>query len=223
MNIDVFVSDASHVKYVNEILDTIETSANARGTGIAKRSFEYVEAKIKEEKAVIAIAEDGRFAGFSYIEIFQGGKFLVNSGLIVHPDFRNLGLAKKIKAKIFNYSMELYPKAKIFGITTSLPVLKINTELGYKPVTFSELPQDDSFWKGCKTCVNYDVLKRTNHKMCLCTGLLYDPERKDDEEKFNFEEKSKVLARLKRIKQSLFLTAKKIKKSKKYLFLTFSK
>ncbi len=113
----------------------------------------------------------------------------------------------------------MFPKAKIVSITTSLIVLKLNTDLGYKPVTFSELPQTDIFWKGCETCVNYDVLKRTNRKMCLCTGLLYDPEQ--HEENFDFDKKSKVLARLKRIKQSLFLTAKKIGRTKKYLKLSF--
>lgn len=220
MQINVFVSNISHLRYVNEILNAIESSAKARGTGIAKRSVEYIEKKIKEEKAVVAITENEEFAGFSYIEIFQEGKFLVNSGLIVHPDFRNQGLAKKIKSKIFEYSKQLFPEAKIFGITTSLPVLKINSKLGYKPVTFSELPEDEKFWNGCKTCINYDVLKRTNKKMCLCTGLLYDP--KHEEDKFDFEKKSKVLERLKRIKQSLFLTAKKIGSKKKYLKLSFS-
>lgn len=222
MQIDVLVSNISHLKYVDEILETIETSAKARGTGIAKRSVEYIEKKLKEEKAVIAITEDGRFAGFSYIEIFDDGKFLVNSGLIVHPDFRNLGLAKRIKLRIFELSKEMYPKAKIVSITTSLVVLKLNTDLGYKPVTFSELPQTESFWKGCSTCVNYDVLTRTNRKMCLCTGLKYDPEHQED--KFNFDENSKKLSRLKRIKQSIFLKAKKLKKNKGIMFLmsTFS-
>ena len=212
MQIDVLVSNISHLKYVGEILDTIEASAKARGTGIAKRSVEYVEKKIKEEKAVIALTSEGVFAGFSYIEIFQDGKFLVNSGLIVHPDFRGVGLAKKIKHAIFERSKELYPEAKIVSITTSLIVLKLNTDLGYKPVTFSELPQTDLFWKGCETCVNYDVLTRTSKKMCLCTGLLYDPEQQSD--KFDYNQNSKKLSRLKRIKQAIFLKVKKIKGNK---------
>ncbi|MCK5908280.1 MAG: GNAT family N-acetyltransferase [Flavobacteriales bacterium] len=218
MQVDVFVSNSSHLKYVDEILDTIETSAKARGTGIAKRSVEYVEKKIKEEKAVIALTSEGVFAGFSYIEIFQEGKYLVNSGLIVHPDFRGLGLAKKIKHEIFQRSKQLYPKAKIVSITTSLIVLKLNTDLGYKPVTFSELPQTDLFWKGCETCVNYDVLTRTNRKMCLCTGLLYDPEHHDN--KFDYDKKSKVLSRLKKIKESILLKAKKLKGNKNVVLLS---
>jgi len=218
MQVDVLVSNISHIKYVDEILETIETSAKERGTGIAKRSVEYVEKKLKEQKAVIAISEDGKFAGFSYVEIFDNGNFLVNSGLIVHPDFRKIGLAKRIKSRIFELSKELYPNAKIVSITTSLAVLKLNTDLGYKPVTFSELPQSESFWKGCATCVNYDVLTRTNKKMCLCTGLLYDPEHHN--QKFDFDENSKKLSRLKRIKQSLFLKAKKIKGNKGLMLLS---
>ncbi len=217
MQVNIYVSNISHLKYVEEILDTIETSAKARGTGIAKRSVEYVEKKLKDGNAVIALTDAGVFAGFSYIEIFQEGKYLVNSGLIVHPDFRGIGLAKRIKLKIFNRSKELYPKAKIVSITTSLIVLKLNTDLGYKPVTFSELPQTDLFWKGCETCVNYDVLMRTNRKMCLCTGLLYDPEH--HQEKFDFTENSQKLSRLKRIKQAIFLKAKKLKGNKGVMFL----
>jgi GNAT superfamily N-acetyltransferase len=217
MQINVSVSNISHLKYVGEILETIETSAKARGTGIAKRSVKYVERKLREENAVIALTDEGVFAGFSYIEIFQEGKYLVNSGLIVHPDFRGLGLAKRIKHAIFERSKELYPKAKIVSITTSLIVLKLNTDLGYKPVTFSELPQTDLFWKGCETCVNYDVLSRTNRKMCLCTGLLYDPEH--HEEKFDYDDNSNKLSRLKRIKQAIFLSAKKLKGNKGVMFL----
>ena len=50
--------------------------------------------------------------------------------------------------------------------------MKMNSALGYKPVTFSELTDDQSFWNGCQTCKNFDVLQRTKQKMCLCTGML---------------------------------------------------
>jgi len=100
---------------------------------------------------------------------------VANSGLIVVEKFRGHGLAKRIKQKAFELSRQRYPETKIFGLTTGLAVMKINSELGYKPVTFSELTNDEAFWKGCQSCVNYDILQRTGRKHCLCTGMLYDP------------------------------------------------
>lgn len=202
----VVIANISHIKYAEIICDTIKESAKVRGTGIAERTSEYITKKISTGDAVIAL-DKGKFAGFCYIETWDNKEFVVNSGLIVHPDFRKQGLAKKIKKKILEYSQEKYPEAKIFGITTGLAVLKINYELGYQPVTFSELTTDEAFWDGCKTCKNYDVLMRTNKKMCLCTGMLYDPnhDKNIKEHKYN----SKVLSRLKKIKQALFLKKNK--------------
>lgn len=203
MNITIAVAQKEHYDFAQLICDTIQTSALQRGTGIAKRTPEYIRKKIDQQEAVIAIV-DGKFAGFCYIESWEHGKFVAHSGLIVHPDFRHLGLAKKIKSFVFDYSQKKYPNAKIFGITTGLAVMKINSELGYRPVPFSELTDDPSFWAGCKTCTNYDILQRKENKMCLCTGMLYDPyEKKNQKEEYNFNQK--VLARLKSIKQALFL------------------
>lgn len=196
-------ADASHIAYVDEICHSIEQAALKRGTGIAKRSPEYIKQKILEGKAVIALSQEGQFAGFCYMETWQHGKYLANSGLIVSPQFQKMGLARKIKAKIFEVSRKRYPEAKMFSISTSLAVLKINSELGYKPVTFSELTKDESFWKGCSTCINYDILNRTEHKMCLCTAMLMDPEKK--EVPFQFEKKKSVLKRILKIKRSILL------------------
>ena len=97
---EIIIADISHSVYAQEICETIENAAKIRGTGIAKRKPEYVISKMKEGNAVIAL--DGKkFAGFCYIETFGGKNFVVHSGLIVHPDFRNQGLAKKIKTKVF--------------------------------------------------------------------------------------------------------------------------
>jgi GNAT superfamily N-acetyltransferase len=202
----VVVTNISHIKYAEIICETIKESAKDRGTGIAERTPEYIIKKISTANAVIAIHND-EFAGFCYIETWDDKEFVVNSGLIVHPNFRNQGLAKKIKKKILEYSKEKYPEAKIFGITTGLAVMKINYELGYHPVTFSELTNDEAFWNGCKTCKNYDVLMRTDKKMCLCTGMLYDPNSDDKISKQKYS--LKVLNRLKNIKQALFLNKKK--------------
>jgi hypothetical protein len=199
--VEIVIASSKHIKYAQIISQTIDKSAQERGTGIAKRTPEYIETKIKNGNAVIALQGD-QFAGFCYIEVFDKKNYVVHSGLIVHHDFRNQGLAKKIKTKIFSYSQEKFPKAKIFGITTGLAVMKINYDLGYKPVTFSELTSDPEFWKGCQTCANYDVLQRTNQKMCLCTGMLYGG-KKNVNKKHPYD--SKILSRLKRIKQNLFL------------------
>ncbi len=207
---DIVVTSLIHAKYASEICEAIKESAKVRGTGIAERSIEYVENKIALGDAVIALEGD-EFAGFCYIETWDNKEFVVNSGLIVHSDFRKQGLAKKIKQKILEHTKAKYPEAKIFGITTGLAVLKINSELGFRPVTFSELTSDEAFWGGCKTCKNYDVLMRTNKKMCLCTGMLYDPKAVAVKKEHKYD--SKTLRRLKMIKQSLFL--KKSKSQKK--------
>lgn len=173
-NIKVLVAGKEHVKYVDEINNAIDIASKQRGTGIARRSDEYLTAKISEGKAIIAL--DGEiFAGFCYIETWGDKGFVANSGLIVVPEYRGYGLAKEIKNKAFQLSRRKYPKAKIFGLTTGLAVMKINHELGYRPVTFSELTNDDQFWNGCKGCVNYDILMRMERTKCLCTGMLYDP------------------------------------------------
>ncbi|WP_340199816.1 GNAT family N-acetyltransferase [Ascidiimonas sp. W6] len=205
----VTVADSSHIKYAHSICDTIEESAKIRGTGIAKRTPEYIIAKIENGNAVIALDGDN-FAGFCYIEAWGHEKYVANSGLIVHPDYRGQGLARTIKKKIFEHSLIKYPNAKVFGITTGLPVMKINYELGYEPVTFSELTDDPTFWSGCGTCKNFDILTRTERKMCLCTGMLYDPEKKKQHTKY--EKDKAVLKRLKNIKQALFLKREDKKK-----------
>ena len=203
MNITIIITQKEHYKYSQEICDTIEQSALLRGTGIAKRTPEYIQKKMEQRDAVIAL-DNGKFAGFCYIESWQHAKYVAHSGLIVHPDYRNLGLAKQIKSKVFEYSLQKYPDAKIFGITTGLAVMKINSDLGYKPVTFSELTSDPSFWDGCKTCSNYEILKSKDFKMCLCTGMLFDPKEKPkDPPKHPFN--IRVLNRLKSIKEALFL------------------
>lgn len=159
----------------------MESSAKARGTGIAKRSPEYVQHKMEEGKAVIAVTDKGEWVGFCYIEAWGHEKFVANSGLIVNPAFRGHGVAKAIKHRVFELSREKYPDAKIFGLTTGLAVMKINSELGYEPVTYSELTDDEEFWKGCRSCVNFDVLTSKNRKNCLCTAMLYDPVEKAKE------------------------------------------
>jgi hypothetical protein len=178
------------------------SSALARGTGIAKRSPDYISEKMREGKAVIAFSKEGIWAGFCYIETWTGD-YVANSGLIVAPPFRKGGLAKAIKKKIFELSRKKYPEAKIFGLTTGLAVMKINSDLGYEPVTYSELTQDDAFWSGCKSCVNYDILMSKERKNCMCTAMLYDPKDHYEpaETTADFKQHSKLYERFMRIKQ----------------------
>lgn len=192
----VIVASDIHTGYAEQICDEMAESAKARGTGIARRSPEYVATKMREGKAVIALHRDGTWAGFCYIETWQHESFVANSGLIVNPQFRKCGLAKAIKNRIFRLSREKYPDAKIFGLTTGLAVMKINSELGYEPVTYSELTQDDKFWQGCKSCVNYDILTMKERKNCLCTAMLYDPVEKmkelEEQQRIQNEKLNKV-------------------------------
>ena len=176
---NILRAKAEHIIYAKQISLCIDESAKVRGTGIARRTPEYLATKIENGNAVIALDEN-QFAGFCYIEVWGHGKYVAHSCLIVAPEFRGRGLAKKIKKEVFNISLEQYPKAKIFGITTGQAVMKINYELGYKPVHFSELTDDPEFWKGCQTCKNFDILTRTERKLCLCTGMLHDPNEKKE-------------------------------------------
>ena len=124
-SISVVFADSSHAHYAQRICDLIYESALQRGTGIAKRSPEYIAAKMTGGKAVVAL--DGeKLIGFSYIECWGHGDFVATSGLIVDPEYRHMGLAEE-------------------------------------------------FWRGCQGCCNYDILQRNNRRMCLCTGMLYDP------------------------------------------------
>ncbi|RED93196.1 GNAT family N-acetyltransferase [Marinoscillum furvescens] len=197
----VSVAGASHMHLAEEVCELIADSAEKRGTGIALRSPEYVKAKMTDGKAVIALTKTGNLAGFCYIETWGHDRYVANSGLIVHPDYRNNGLAQAIKKRAFKLSREKYPNAKLFGLTTSMAVMKINSDLGYRPVAFSELTDDESFWKGCSSCVNYDILTRKNHQMCLCTGMLYDPEEK----KRQWKNKSK------KVQEKLMVWKQKVK------------
>lgn len=204
-NIIIRTANTADFHYAEIITAEMANSAKARGTGIAKRSPDYVMQKMQEGKAVIAHTKNGEWVGFCYIETWEG-EYVANSGLIVAPAFRKGGVAKQIKKKIFDLSREKYPHAKIFGLTTGLAVMKINSELGYEPVTYSELTQDEKFWAGCKSCVNYDILMSKERKNCMCTAMLYDPadHYTPEETKENFEQKSKLFERLLRFKQRVF-------------------
>lgn len=167
------VADAADAQHAETLCQWYAESAKARGVGIAKREASYLIKKMQRGDAIIAFVGE-QLAGFCYIETFEDDKFVVNSGLIVNTALRHEGLGRAIKQRVFELSRTKYPQAKIFGITTSAAVMKINTELGYKPVTFPDLTQSDDFWKGCMSCKNYPILQDNQRRMCLCTGMVYD-------------------------------------------------
>jgi hypothetical protein len=217
-NIIVRIANSGDSDFAEMITAEMEESAKARGTGIAKRSPQYIIQKMIEGKAVIALTQNNIWVGFCYIEEWSHGAFVANSGLIVAPAFRKTGIAKQIKQKIFELSRKKYPNSKIFGLTTGLAVMKINSDLGYEPVTYSELTQDETFWSGCKSCVNYDILMSKERKNCFCTAMLYDPadHYEPTETKEHFDKKSKVYERLMRIKQGGFIKAFRKKDKQKF-------
>ena len=206
-NITVRVATAQDSHYAITITDEMHSSAQARGTGIARRSPDYIEKKMSEGKAVIAVTGDKTWVGFCYIEAWGHDQFVANSGLIVAPAFRKSGIAKLIKRRVFDLSKERYPNSKIFGLTTGLAVMKINSDLGYEPVTYSELTDDEEFWAGCKSCVNYDILMSKERKNCMCTAMLYDPADhfEPEETKADFKQHSKLYERFMHVKQSRLL------------------
>jgi hypothetical protein len=206
----VIVADDRHTVHAQTICDEMGRSAHVRGTGIATRSAEYLASKMRDGKAVIALTPAGDWAGFCYIESWSHGRFVANSGLIVAPAFRHSGLARAIKQRTFTLSRARFPGAKIFGLTTGLPVMKINSELGYMPVTYSELTTDDEFWAGCTSCVNFPILTAKERKNCLCTAMLFDPAwqakrgREARRSFWDFARSSQLFERYQRLKQAAF-------------------
>ena len=177
MSLDIIITIASdqHLAMIPQIEEGLLKASMQKGTGIAVRSKEYLTEKIIQGKSIIAFTNKQEWAGFCYIESWGHNKYVANSGLVVSPDFRGIGLAGEIKKRALELSSRLFPGAKLFGLTTSLAVMKINSKLGYRPVTFSELTDDDQFWKGCQTCPYYDILVRTKRDDCLCTAMIMDP------------------------------------------------
>ncbi|SMP25848.1 hypothetical protein SAMN06265367_104239 [Algoriphagus winogradskyi] len=224
ISFQIIVANPSHKVYSTQITDEMENSAKARGTGIAKRSPAYVETKMDEGKAVIALTSDGKWAGFCYIEAWGHGKYVANSGLIVSPEYRKYGLARKIKNEVFKLSRLKYPESNIFGLTTGAAVMKINSELGYIPVSYSDLTDDNEFWKGCQSCVNYEILMSKNRQNCLCTAMLYDPNSKRNHTqelalREDFKKDLKLFDRWVRLKKYVMLKLNKSKDTISSIFL----
>ena len=165
------IATSDDLIHASTISEWYVISSQERGIGIARRTPEYLAKKIQNGNAIIAFVED-HLAGFCYVEVFSSGTYVSNSGLIVKREFRGLRLASRLKATAFSHARNTNPDAKVFGITTSDVVMGLNSKLGYRPVSYSQLTSDEEFWKGCSSCRNYDILMRNNKTMCLCTAML---------------------------------------------------
>ncbi|SMF49099.1 GNAT family N-acetyltransferase [Pseudobacteriovorax antillogorgiicola] len=167
-------------EFAPQICREMEESAKARGTGIARRSVDYIREKMSKGDAFVALdSETLQIAGFCYIESWSHGRYIANSGLIIFPEYRRFGLASRLKHFAFTESRRRFPSAKLFGLTTSIAVMSINSDLGYRPVTYENLTDDEEFWAGCRSCVNYATLRAKDRKNCFCTAMLFDPEKKE--------------------------------------------
>lgn len=215
-DIIVAVATQAHVLYADQICEEMAASAKVRGTGIARREPADIIEKMLDGKAVVAFHKDGTWAGFSYVEVWSNGDYVSNSGLIVNPNFRMLGIAKRVKQAVFNLSRTKFPDAKVISLTTGLAVMKLNSDLGFEPVTYSEMSQDDDFWKGCKSCVNYEILQMKERKNCLCTALVFDPKVATkttiEEAGKEYRKNSPLYDRYMNIKANLLLKTKKVRK-----------
>jgi hypothetical protein len=171
VKLKIEITSFAHIPYAKAICQLIEESARERGIGRGKRQVASIVEKIKTGHGIIAL-QDGELAGFSYIEAWDNESFVVNTGLIVVAKFRTNGLATKIKTMAMALATTKYPNAKLFSLTTTFAVMKMNSALGYQAVTYSELPKNPQFWEGCKSCPNYKTLQKKNHRMCFCTAML---------------------------------------------------
>jgi N-acetylglutamate synthase-like GNAT family acetyltransferase len=175
------ITGENEEKFACQIAEDTDRLALARGSGISKHSPESIIRKMRDGKAVVAITNEGQWAGFSYIEVWANGEFVSNSGLIVAPAHQGSGISRTIKEKIFKLSRKFYPLSKIFSITTGLAIMKMNAQLGFEPVNFNEIVKEKKFWQGCKSCVNYSILQSKSCKNCLCTAMLFVPVREKNE------------------------------------------
>ena len=170
----VRISNASDLQYVSIIENQITESTKYPGVKMLRRSPELIAEKIILGEAVIACTLSGEWVGFSYIQPWDNATFVANCALVVAHPYRQKGIARRIKEKILDLSKKKYPGAKIFGLTASLAVMKINSSLGFHPVTYSEITQNEQYWTACQSCSNYSILESRKQKNCLCTAMVYN-------------------------------------------------
>jgi hypothetical protein len=160
-------------RFVQNIITEIEIASQIKGTGICKREPAFISQKITEGNAVMAVTPSGAWAGFCYIQPHDNGQFVSSCALVISRNFRNRGIASQIKAQVLALAKNKYPAARIFGLTTSHVVERINAQLNYVEVSYAEVTQADTFWQSCRSCENYQLLLQQDKKKCLCKAMVY--------------------------------------------------
>lgn len=164
-------------RYAAEIMDEMAGSAARRGTGIDVRPPEYALEKMENDLAVIAVnSQNNEWAGFCYIETWKHERYAANSGLIVSPKYRGMGISKEIKIKLFEHCRMKFPFAKLFSLTASPAVIHINKALGYKTVSYSDLLNDELFLTGCNSWVDYIDLMSNKRPGLDYQAMVFEPE-----------------------------------------------
>lgn len=141
---------------------------------IAKRTPEWLAAKIRARRAAIALA-GGELVGFGYWSAWENDTFISHSGLVVRSDYRGTGLGRDLKMVLFDSSRRRLPEASLMSLTTSPQVRKLNLSLGFEIVPLEQLTKDPAFWEGCRTCRNYEEVQARGQQ-CCCEGMLLRPE-----------------------------------------------
>jgi len=166
-------AQATDIIHASLISKTIELTNQNADNGICKRSASFLQQKILEGDAVIAVTKQNKWVGFIYLQKWNDD-FVSCCALIVHARYRNEKIAWQLKQKAVDLAKRKYPNAKLFGLTTAAAVMKINSRLGYIPVTYDQITGDQNFWNACKTCPNYQILKSKGQRNCLCTAMLLE-------------------------------------------------
>lgn len=175
-DIIIRIAGESDACYIQNIIAEIDNAAKDPATGICRRTASFLAKKIKEGLAVIAVTSRNEWAGFCYIQEWEEARFVSSCALVIAPAARNTGIAGAIKTKIFELAQHRYPKAILFGLTTSSAVMKINSKLGYQPVPYAAITKASGFWDSCRGCQHYDILQRQNRTNCLCTAMRFPSE-----------------------------------------------
>lgn len=177
-NCIVRIATSEDYKYIGVIIEEMTLSAAKRGVHIIPRTPEYIMEKMNAGLAVIAInPENDEWVGFCCIEVWAHGKYVANSGLIVSPQYRGIGISRDIKITLFKQCRSKFPAARLFSLSTSPAVQHVNEELGYKVIPHADMLKDKFFLQGCTSWVNYVGLMNDKELSTRYVAMVFDPFR----------------------------------------------